>query len=225
MLNFVEKPIVEEINSYINSIRRDFADKPLNEASVALNPFKQFEIWFEEAVGAQLLDPYAMNLCTVDKNGCPSVRTVYMRGISEEGIVFYTNYNSKKAKDISANPHVAVNFLWQPLDRQIRMEGIAQKVNAKTSDEYFKNRPRESQIGAWASNQSEEIKSREELIEKVKYYEKKFEGKDVPRPEHWGGFLIKLKKIEFWQGRPNRLHDRIVYLNQNSSWIIKRLNP
>lgn len=215
----------EDVQNYLNQIRRDFSGKPLNRSTVKSNPIDQFNIWFEEAVDAQLLDPYAMTISTVSENGQPSIRVVYMRAISNDGFVFYSNYMSSKGQDLLLNNKIALNFFWGALERQVRVEGIVNKVDAGTSDAYFNNRPRESQIGAWASSQSSEIKNREELEEQVKFYAEKFKGEDVPRPPHWGGYMVNPTKIEFWQGRPSRLHDRLLYEKQNEEWSIKRLAP
>lgn len=215
----------EDIANYLNKVRRDFAGKPLNEEVVAENPMKQFELWFEEAVNAQLLDPYAMSITTVQKNGQPSIRIVYMRGIKDEGFIFYTNYNSAKGRDLEGNKQVALNFFWGELERQIRIEGEVKKLSSEDSDIYFAQRPRESQIGAWASNQSDKIIDRKELEEKVVYYTNKFKGTPIPRPAHWGGYIVNPVKIEFWQGRPSRLHDRIVYTKSGSDWKQSRLFP
>ena len=218
---------MEEIRTYVNSLRRASADQPLDENAVSSNPYDQFAKWFEEAVNAQILDPFAMVIATVSEIGFPSCRTVYMRDISEEGIVFYTNYNSQKGKEITNNAMVSMLFLWVELDRQIRIFGRAERVSQKQSDEYFASRPRESQIGSWASDQSEVIENRQVLKDKFSYYEEKFKDLNVPRPENWGGFLTRPEKFEFWQGRPNRLHDRIVYLKDQESgqWNIQRLSP
>jgi pyridoxamine 5'-phosphate oxidase len=167
-----------------------------------------------------------MAIATVDENGHPSVRVVYMRDISEKGLVFYTNYNSNKGKNLSNNPFISVNFFWVELDRQIRFTGKVVKVSSKASDAYFAKRPRESQIGAWASKQSSILASREELTDHFKHFEEKYKGMDIPRPPHWGGFLIQPEEIEFWQGRPMRLHDRIIfYRDKNRKWSKKRLAP
>jgi len=216
---------MEELQNFLNSIRRDFADKPLNEDAITNNPYQQFETWFEEAVNAQLLDPYAMSVTTVSNDGQPSTRIVYLRGISEKGFKFYSNYNSQKGHDLLVNNKVALNFFWGELERQIRIEGEVEKLSEQESDTYFDARPRESKIGAWASNQSETIKNRSELEDKVVFYEGKFKDTDVPRPPHWGGYIVKPTKVEFWQGRPNRLHDRIVFMKENDEWKISRVSP
>lgn len=215
----------EDVQNYLNEIRRDFAGKPLSRKSVNDNPINQFDIWFEEAVDAQLLDPYAMSITTVNSDGQPSTRIVYMRGVSDEGFVFYTNYKSNKGHDLTINNKIALNFFWGALERQIRVEGVVEKVSEEKSDQYFIKRPRESQIGAWASSQSAEIKNRDELEELVAFYTNKFKDVAVPRPKHWGGYLVKPTKIEFWQGRPSRLHDRIVYTKVQNDWKLSRLAP
>lgn len=217
---------MEELKNFINSIRRDFAGKPLNEDSVDANPFKQYQVWFEEAVSAQVVDPYAMSVATVGKDMQPSLRLVYLRDISENGFVFYTNYGSEKANDIAENNKIALNFYWVELERQIRIQGEVFKVSEEMSDAYFDSRPRDSQIGAWASAQSTTLASRKTLEEKVAELTKQFENQTIPRPKHWGGYIVKPAKIEFWQGRPNRLHDRLVYtLSENKEWKIDRIAP
>ena len=217
---------LEELKNYLNSIRRDFADRPLNEDSVKNNPFDQYAVWFDEAVNSQLLDPYAMCLSTVNKEGKPSSRIVYMRDIINNSFVFYTNYNSQKAEDLAHNPFAALNIHWSELDRQIRIEGSVKKVNPEISDAYFEARPKESKIGAWASKQSDLIESRDELIAKVDFFSDKFKNTDdIPRPEFWGGYQLIPNRIEFWQGRPSRLHDRIVFVKEDDNWMLKRLNP
>ncbi|MDG1477700.1 MAG: pyridoxamine 5'-phosphate oxidase [Vicingaceae bacterium] len=215
----------EDILNYLNEMRRDFSGKPLNEESVLKNPIEQYAVWFEEAVNAQLLDPYAMSITTVSVEGQPSTRIVYMRGIKNEGFVFYTNYNSAKGKDLEANNKVALNFFWGELERQIRVEGVVEKISEAASDVYFNKRPRESQIGAWASSQSEKIENRKQLEEQVAFYTEKYKGVDVPRPDHWGGYIVKPTKVEFWQGRASRLHDRIIYTKKDNVWSLSRVSP
>ncbi len=216
----------EVFRSYINTIRREFADKPLTIELAGDNPYTFFEKWFDEAVGVEALDPNAMSVATVNSEGKPSVRVVYMRDISENGLVFYTNYNSKKSQDLLQNSAISANFFWVELDRQIRFTGKAIKIEEHLSDEYFAKRPRESRIGAWASHQSGQIRTRDELLEDYRKIEIKYKDKDVPRPSFWGGFILEPDEIEFWQGRPMRLHDRIVfYKDKNSEWYKKRLAP
>lgn len=216
---------MEILRNYLNSVRRDFANRPLDEALVTGNPYDLFEKWFDEAVGAQILDPYAMTISTSSKENQPSSRVVYLRDMLEGGIVFYTNYKSDKANELSVNPKISALFFWGELERQIRVEGEVKKASEEVSDKYFASRPRESQIGAWASDQSSTIKNRSELEEKVKQITIQFQGKEVTRPPFWGGFIIQPKSFEFWQGRPNRLHDRLKYIKENDSWKIIRLAP
>ncbi len=220
-----EKVMIEEVSNFLNQIRSEFSSRELSIESVKDNPIEQYAVWFEEAVGAQLLDPKAMVLSTVSAEGKPSSRVLYVRGIDEHGFLFYTNYHSRKAKELEANPNVAVNIFWPELERQIRAEGIVERLPAEKSDEYFKSRPRESQIGAWASHQSEQLGSRKELEDKVAEFTKKFEGKEVPRPPFWGGYYIRMNYFEFWQGRPARLHDRIAFRLENGRWKKFRLSP
>jgi len=216
---------VEEFRNYISSVRRDFADQEINRDELPDSPYPFFEKWFNEAVTSKILDPYAMVISTASSVGNPSTRVVYMRDLSEDGLIFYTNYNSSKGIDIDENPKASTLFFWGELERQIRIQGHVKKVSNVQSDSYFSKRPRASQIGAWASNQSNEISSREELEQKVKEFEQKFSGIDVPRPPHWGGYIISPSSFEFWQGRPSRLHDRFLYSKEGDLWKIKRLSP
>ena len=216
---------LEEVRNYINSVRRDFAAKPLTRELLNDNPMEQFASWMEEAVNAQILDPYAMCISTVGEDGKPSSRIVYWRDVEDEGFVFYTNYNSHKGKEIEANPNAALNFHWTELERQIRIEGTVVKASEEVSDLYWSKRPRESQLGAWASAQSKSISGKEELQKNLDAAKAKFEGQDVPRPPHWGGFSVKPTRVEFWQGRPSRLHDRFVYTKDGDSWEIEQLSP
>lgn len=217
---------LEEVKSYINSIRRDFADRPLNETAIKSNPFEQYSIWFEEAVSSQILDPYAMCLSTASKNGIPSSRIVYMRDIIDEQFIFYTNYNSQKGIELAENPYAALNIHWGELERQIRIEGIVSKVDNSISDAYFSSRPKESKIGAWASKQSNELIDRKQLEQRVQTLTEKYKNtEEIPRPNFWGGYQLNPNRIEFWQGRPSRLHDRIVFEKIDNQWKVARLSP
>ncbi len=214
------------IDEDIRNSRRDYAGELFDESMADPDPFRQFEKWFEEAVKVEISDPHAMVIATVSHDGKPSARVVLLRGFEKEGFVFYTNYGSHKGNDISKNPNVAAVFYWNELDRQVRIEGAVEKVDARNSDDYFHSRPRESQLSAWASNQSRVIPGRRELEKLFKENEIRFANQPVPRPDNWGGFRIIPVSYEFWQGRPNRLHDRIFYNRDKSGkWEIKRLAP
>lgn len=197
----------------------------LTEDKINKNPFKQFEIWFEEAKSIGLKDPNAMNVASCTKDGKPSSRMVLLKGYDENGFIFYTNYTSRKSEEILSNPKVALNFFWDALERQIRIEGEIIKVDAKTSDAYFASRSRLSQLGAHASNQSNIIKNYDELTNKLNKAEEKFKDKIIPRPDHWGGFIVKPETIEFWQGHDGRLHDRLKYKKEKNDWVVYRLSP
>ena len=197
----------------------------LEEDKINKNPFKQFEIWFEEAKNIGLKDPNAMNVASCTKDGKPSSRMVLLKGYDENGFIFYTNYTSRKSEEILSNPKVALNFFWDALERQIRIEGEIIKVDAKTSDAYFASRSRLSQLGAHASNQSSIIKNYDELTNKLNKAEEKFKDKIIPRPDHWGGFIVKPETIEFWQGHDGRLHDRLKYKKEKNDWVVYRLSP
>lgn len=213
------------MNDKIRHLRQEYAHSVLEESALETNPFLQFRKWFEEAIQSEIPEPHAMTLSTVSSEGRPSSRIVLLRNFDENGFSFFTNYLSKKSKDISHNSFAALNFFWQAIERQVRIEGRIERVSEKESDDYFASRPRESQIGAWASLQSKSIESRSELEEQVIFYTKKFENVAVPRPSHWGGFIIIPDYFEFWQGRPSRLHDRISFEMKQQTWDIKRLNP
>ena len=213
------------INNHIAQLRTDYAKGQLDESSVEKNPFKQFEKWMHEAIESQLSEANAMTLATADKNGKPTLRVVLLREYSEKGFSFYSNYTSKKGTDIAQNPYAALNFFWIELQRQIRIEGVIEKLSTKESDDYFNSRPHESKIGAWVSEQSQAIKNRNVLDEKFEALSKKYLNNDVPRPPYWGGYLLKPTSVEFWQGRPSRLHDRIQYTISNNNWLIERLAP
>ncbi|MFW5820138.1 MAG: pyridoxamine 5'-phosphate oxidase [Bacteroidota bacterium] len=209
----------------LEKLQKDYMHRVLNMKDLPEDPLSLFKVWMDDALKKDLPEPNAMSVSTVNSNGKPSSRTVLLKEFNSEGLVFYTNYNSRKAKEISENPDVSVLIFWPELERQVRIEGHAAKISEKDSDEYFASRPRASQIGAWASPQSETIESRKELEKRFSDTEKKYEGKEVPRPSHWGGFRIIPSSFEFWQGSIARLNDRIVYFTENGSWLMKRLAP
>ena len=199
---------------------------PLDEATVDPDPIKQFRLWFDAAVASGSRLPESMTLATSTPEGKPSARVVLLKSVDVQGFVFYTNYRSAKAGELDENPHAALVFYWVGLDRQVRVEGTVSRVSAEESDQYFQTRPRESQLGALASPQSEVIESREVLEERLSALEKEYGDRQVSRPSHWGGYRLKPKRIEFWENRPGRLHDRIVYdLQADGSWTIARLAP
>jgi pyridoxamine 5'-phosphate oxidase len=213
------------MSQYIANIRNEYKLDGLLEQDAHENPLKQFEKWFEEVIKSDIDESNAMVLSTCVSNK-PSSRVVLLKGIDAHGFVFFTNYQSKKGKSMALNPQVSLNFFWKELERQVRVEGLVEKVTAEESDIYFASRPRASQIGAWVSAQSEVIPDRETLAQQVQNIEAKFEGVAVSRPPHWGGYRVIPHYIEFWQGRPSRLHDRIAYtLNEDHSWKIERLSP
>jgi len=198
----------------------------LDELHTNADPILQFKKWFQEAMDAQIIEPYAMTISTVNSAHRPSSRVVLLRDVSEEGFSFYTNYLSRKGQDLAVNPFAAVNFFWPDLERQVRIEGKIVPLEAGVSDAYFASRPRGSQIGAWSSPQSEIIDSRKVLEDAVENYLQQFEGKNVDRPQHWGGYCLIPDYIEFWQGRESRLHDRICYFqHSDGSWVRSRLAP
>ena len=207
-------------------IRKDYTKATLDITSVEKDPILQFEKWFKDAVASEIPEPTAMNLSTITSGGRPSSRIVLLKGIENNKFIFYTNYQSQKGIELESNPACALTFFWPELERQIRIEGVATRVSADTSDTYFKSRPRGSQVGAWSSPQSSIIKDRKILDDRVNEIEKRFEGKkELPRPNQWGGFGVEPFEIEFWQGRTNRLHDRIVYTKVDQEWKINRLAP
>lgn len=210
----------------ISEIRTDYSKATLDINSVDKNPIIQFQKWFEQALASQALEPNAMNLATLSEKGRPTSRIVLLKGIENEQFIFYTNYQSQKGRELELNPACALNFFWPELERQVRIEGVVSRVSADASDSYFQSRPRSSQVGAWASPQSTLIKERSILEERVVQIEKKYKDlKVLPRPKQWGGYGVTPFEIEFWQGRPNRLHDRIVYTLVDGKWKINRLAP
>ena len=215
---------MEDIRKEMRDLRRDFDYGTLDVKDVPENPFELLKSWLDDAVKMKIKDANAFVLSTA-VNGQPDARVVLIRDITEKGIHFYTNYGSKKSKELAANPKASVNIFWPDLDRQIRMTVEVKKLPESLSDDYFATRPRMSQIGAWASAQSEELESREKLEENLAALEKQFEGKEVTRPEFWGGFELTPSYFEFWQGRPSRLHDRVIYEGNGNAWTTKRLYP
>ena len=207
-------------------IRKEYSKATLDVTNVANDPINQFTKWFDEAVKSKVLEPNAMSLATVSNDNRPSCRIVLLKGIEENKFLFYTNYQSHKGKELENNPVCALTFFWPELERQVRIEGIASRVGENQSLEYFQSRPVGAQVSAWASPQSSIIENRTILEERVKQIEKRFEGNKVlPRPQQWGGYAVAPHMIEFWQGRENRLHDRLEYVQVEGSWKILRLAP
>ena len=209
----------------LQNLRQDYRAAALTEQEVDKNPISQFAVWFKDALMAQTVEPNVMTLATADITGKPSARIVLLKGFDEQGFTFYTNYNSHKGKELAENPFAALVFFWAELERQVRIEGHVSKIDAQISDQYFHSRPVGSQIGAVASPQSSIIESRDLLETKVNELTAAFQNKEIPRPEHWGGYVVKPTTIEFWQGRSSRLHDRINYQLIDGNWKINRLAP
>jgi len=212
--------------SSIADIRRDYQLQSLLENDIQKNPIDQFSIWWNQAIESQIDEVNAMTIATVDADHKPSARIVLLKDFDENGFVFFTNYNSKKGLDMLSNKNVALVFFWKELERQVRIEGTVEKVSEEVSDAYFNSRPEMSRIGAWASPQSTVIPSRQILETNFQNYQTEFEKKEIERPQHWGGYIVKPELIEFWQGRSSRLHDRFVYgVDGNNEWKINRLAP
>lgn len=206
-------------------MRREYHGDPLLEEHISDDPIEQFSTWFDQAAKQVKDDPNAMLISTVSSDGQPSSRTVLLKEFDENGFVFYTNYKSRKAQHISQNPKVGITFYWPELLRQVHIEGYAEKVPESRSDEYFATRPQASRLGAWASAQSRTLSSRQELETIYRDIKNRFDQQDIPRPPEWGGFIVTPNRIEFWQGRLNRLHDRICYNKNDTGWHITRLSP
>ncbi|MBF2025842.1 MAG: pyridoxamine 5'-phosphate oxidase [Oscillatoriales cyanobacterium C42_A2020_001] len=209
----------------IADLRLSYTRQQLLETEVHPDPIQQFQIWFKQALSADLVEPNAMTIATATKDGIPSARIVLLKGVDERGFVFYTNYESRKGRELTENPQAVLVFWWGMLERQVRIEGSVEKVAAAETEAYFRSRPRGSQLGAWASEQSRVIPNRQVLEQQLENLTRTYENRDIPRPPHWGGFRVVPDAIEFWQGRPNRLHDRLRYRRENGTWIIERLSP
>jgi pyridoxamine 5'-phosphate oxidase len=209
-----------------SELRAEYARGTLDEADVSSDPLVTFARWFDDACAAKVPEPNSMTLATAGADGAPSARIVLLKGFDDRGFTFYTNYDSRKGRELAANPRAALCIHWQPLERQVRIEGTVERVSAEESEAYFRTRPVEAQIGAWVSQQSTPIASRQELERLNRELTERFAGAPVPRPEHWGGLRVVPHAIEFWQGRPSRLHDRILYTRQpDGSWRLQRLAP
>jgi pyridoxamine 5'-phosphate oxidase len=211
----------------LQTLRREYTQARLNVAETHADPFKQFGKWFEEAMCADLLDMNAMTLATASREGYPSARIVLLKEFDENGFVFFTNYHSQKGQTLAENPQASLLFYWAELERQVRIEGRVEKVSPEDSDAYFHSRPLGSQLGAWASDQSQVIESKEILEKKLEILTEQYQDKTIPRPAHWGGYCLSPLRLEFWQGRPNRLHDRVLYTRQaaNGEWQRVLLAP
>ncbi len=213
------------MNPEIANIRTEYRQKALSEEDVKADPIEQFSTWWREALQSDIYEVNAMTLATADGDGRPLARIVLLKGFDKDGFVFFTNYESIKGQDIATNPLACLLFFWKELERQVRIEGAVEKISEAESDAYFHSRPEGSRIGAWASPQSRPIESRELLESRYLDLSEQYKGKDIPRPPHWGGYIVRPYKIEFWQGRPSRLHDRILFTRHENAWKIERLAP
>jgi len=213
------------VNRDLIEYRKQYGRHKLVVDKLMPDPIAQFRSWYHEAESAGVQEPNTMTLATVNEQGQPSIRVVLMKEITPEGLIFYSNFRSRKGREMERHPKAALNFYWQLIERQVRLEGIISKVPDSKSDEYFSTRPRGSQLSAWVSEQSKAIPSRDYLEEQLKDCQSRFEGKDIPRPAHWGGYLLTPERVEFWQGGEDRLHDRIEYSKQQGQWKRCRLAP
>jgi pyridoxamine 5'-phosphate oxidase len=210
----------------LDDLRREYTQRGLREEDLAPDPFRQFGAWFDAVAQADIREPNAMTLATATPDGRPSARMVLLKGVDPRGFAFFTNYESRKGAELAANPQAALVFFWVQLERQVRVEGRVERVSTEESDEYFASRPEGSQLGAWASQQSAVLPDREPLEARYEELRAQYEGHEVPRPPFWGGFRVVPETVEFWQGRANRLHDRLRYRRQSGgSWVIERLSP
>jgi pyridoxamine 5'-phosphate oxidase len=209
----------------LDDLRSNYTSEELRRKDLLINPLEQFQKWLKEAVTSRVLEPNAMVLATCTKMGLPSTRTVLLKQVDVQGFIFFTNYESRKSQEIDENPHVSATFLWKELERQVTIQGSVKKTSRDIAIKYFAKRPRKSQLGTAASHQGKIIPSREILEKEYARLDKTYEGREVPCPEFWGGFIIQPVYYEFWQGRPNRLHDRFRYQLSGSQWLIDRLSP
>ena len=216
---------MDSISDKVKKIRVEYEDKPLNIEDLDKNPLEQFNIWFQIAIDAEVNEANAMAISTVSKEGTPRSRYVLFKDIVEDQLVFYSDYESSKGQEMEQNPNISGLFFWPELHRQIRLEGIVSQTSDEVSDNYFASRPRGAQLSAIASSQSTEIEGRETVEDRIKELEKEFDGKDIPRPDNWGGYAIDISFWEFWQGRRSRTHDRFIYVKNDNSWEITRLSP
>lgn len=212
-------------NNELAHLRLEYSREELSEEQVDRDPFVQFGRWMDEAIAAETPEPTAVCLSTASADGRPSSRMVLLKGYDHDGFVFYTNYNSRKGRELAENPYAALTFFWPELERQVRITGLTHKVTSEESDEYFKSRPYTSRLGAWASKQSETVESKMVVMAEAAKLAIRYPTGNVPRPPHWGGYRVAPDEFEFWQGRPSRLHDRIRYLKANDNWEISRLSP
>ena len=215
---------MNDFNQSLQDLRESYDQEPLRHADLADDPVEQFEKWMKEAVEAKVYDPNACSLATVDAEGRPCSRAVLLKGMEDGKFVFYSNYNSRKAAHLADNPHVSMHFPWFSMQRQVTILGETSKVPEHLAEEYFQSRPYLSRIGAWASEQSQPLENRETLEQSFLAAREKY-GENPPRPPHWGGYYLHPRSIEFWQGGPNRLHDRFLYQRMDNQWKINRLNP
>ena len=209
----------------VASLRKEYTRAGLAESDIAPDPVEQFRRWFDAALAADLHEPNAMTVATATPEGRPSARVVLLKGFDERGFVFYTNYEGRKGRELDENPRAALLFYWGELERQVRIEGTVSRVSEEEADTYYASRPRGSRLGAWASEQSRVVEGREVLEGRIGDLEAEYEGREVPRPPFWGGYRVGPEVVEFWQGRENRLHDRIAYHRQGAGWEIRRLQP